>query len=100
MLCTQTLYSQMCCTLTRYILTLYTLALYTLTLYNLTHCTLMLHTLTLYTFPLNMFFLVPLAIASESFARRFPVPPWRYKLARAADRRVGDFNAQDLANTA
>ena len=37
---------------------------------------------------------------SRSFAQRCPVPPWRYRLAVAAERRLRDFNSQDLANTA
>ena len=38
---------------------------------------------------------------SRSYAHRFPVPPWRYRsLARTAEWRLGDFNVQDLANTA
>ena len=41
-----------------------------------------------------------MAIASVLFAQRFPVPPWRYRLARAVERRMGDFTAQALANTA
>ena len=32
--------------------------------------------------------------------QRFPVPPWRYRLARVAEQRVGSFTAQELANTA
>ena len=39
-------------------------------------------------------------IDSKTFAQRFPVPPWRYRLARAAERRLGDFNVQNVANTA
>ena len=41
-----------------------------------------------------------IAIRSRSYAQRFPVPPWRYRLARLAELRLGDFNVQDLANTA
>ena len=37
---------------------------------------------------------------SRSFALRFPVPPWRYRLATAAEQRMGDFNPQALVNTA
>ena len=39
-------------------------------------------------------------MTSESFVQRFPVPPWRYRLARTAEQRVGDFTLQELANTA
>ena len=41
-----------------------------------------------------------IAIRSRSYAQRFPVPPWRYRLARAAELRLSDFNVQALANTA
>ena len=37
---------------------------------------------------------------SRSYAQRFPVPPWRYRLARMAERRLDEVNAQELANTA
>ena len=37
---------------------------------------------------------------SRSYAQRFPVPPWRYRLAKTAEWRLGDFNVQELANTA
>ena len=37
---------------------------------------------------------------SKTFLQRFPVPACRYRLARVADRSVGDFNAQELSNTA
>ena len=41
-----------------------------------------------------------MAIVSGLFAQRFPVPPWRYRLATAAERRMGDFEQQNLANIA
>ena len=41
-----------------------------------------------------------IAIRSRSYAQRFPVPPWRYRLARAAELRLGDFHVQNLANAA
>ena len=37
---------------------------------------------------------------SRSYAQRFPVPPWRYRLARVAEQRIGDVIAQNLANAA
>ena len=37
---------------------------------------------------------------SRSYAQRFPVPPWRYRLAAAVEQRMRDFNSQALANTA
>ena len=37
---------------------------------------------------------------SRSYVQRFPVPPWRYRLARAGEQRLVDFNMQELANTA
>ena len=37
---------------------------------------------------------------SGSYAQRFPVPPWRYRLAKVAEWRVGSFNTQNVANTA
>ena len=37
---------------------------------------------------------------SRSYAQRFPVPPWRYRLARTAELRLVDFNVQELANKA
>ena len=37
---------------------------------------------------------------SRSYAQRFPVPPWCYRLAGVAKQCTGNFNAQDLANTA
>ena len=37
---------------------------------------------------------------SRSYAQRFPVPPWRYRLSTVVERRLDEFNAQDLVNTA
>ena len=37
---------------------------------------------------------------SRWYAQRFPVPPWRYRLATAAQRRMDGFVPQALANTA
>ena len=39
-----------------------------------------------------------MVISTGVYAQRFPVPPWRYRLAKAAERRVSDFNMQNLAN--
>ena len=41
-----------------------------------------------------------MAVVSRLFAQSFPVPPWRYRLATAAELRMSNFNPQDLANTA
>ena len=52
---------------------------------------------------LVIMFLVPFAIASETFAQRFLVPACHCRLnvlAVAAEQRMRDFNWQELANTA